>query len=348
MDVRDRVDPAYRELLQAAAAAPPVDWSNPAKVRADRAAMMPPPPIPQGIDCVDHDAPAPEGAPTVKVRTYRATGATGATGAVGASEEKGAQPAIFWIHGGGYMGGTFEGQNDTASEWAADLGCTVASVEYRLAPEHPYPAPLEDCYAGLKWLISNADSLGVDPSRVIIAGGSAGAGLAAGLALLVRDRGELSISHQVLIYPMIDDTRTTASSQWTTWVWTKESNDTGWRAYLGDLFDSDEVPPYAAPSRATDLSGLPPTYVMVGTLDLFLDEDLEYARRLIEAGVPTELKVYSGGPHAFDSQRLSGGAELGRRAHADTKDYLRRALAASAASAGGAASAASAGGASSV
>jgi acetyl esterase/lipase len=140
----------------------------------------------------------------------------------------------------------------------------------------------------------------------------------------------LSITHQVLIYPMIDDTRTTASSQWTSWVWTKESNDTGWRAYLGELFGSDDVPAYAAPTRASDLAGLPPAYVMVGTLDLFLDEDLAYARRLIEAGVPTEVKVYSGAPHGFDTPRLGGHAELGKRAHSDTKDYLRRAIASTA------------------
>lgn len=316
MDVRDRVDPAYRELVEAAAANP-ADWSNPAKVRADRAALTPPPPIPDGIDCTDHDVLGSEGAPTVKVRTYRATGVSGA------------QPAIYWIHGGGYLAGTYDGANDTCSEWAADLAATVASPDYRLAPEHPYPAPIEDCYAGLKWLISNADSLGIDPNRVIIGGGSAGGGLAAALALLVRDRGEFSVTHQVLIYPMVDDTRSTPSSQWTTWGWTPESNNVGWRAYLGDLFDTGDIPPYAAPTRATDLSGLPPAYISVGTLDIFLDEDIDYARRLIEAGVPTELKLYPGGPHGFDTPRLNRNAELGQRAAADRKDYLRRAIASS-------------------
>ncbi|MDA0350591.1 MAG: alpha/beta hydrolase [Chloroflexi bacterium] len=326
MDVRDRVDPAYRALMEQMAANP-VDWSNPAKVRADRAALMPAPEVATGVDWADHAAPGPTaaldpsspgGAPDVTVRTYRKTDSTGA------------HAAIYWIHGGGYMGGTHDGNNDTASEWARDLGAVVASVDYRLAPEHPYPAPIEDCYAGLKWLVANAARLGVDPNRIIIAGGSAGAGLAAALALLVRDRGELNVTHQVLIYPMIDDTRTTASSQWTSWVWTKESNNTGWRAYLGDLFGTDAVPPYAAPTRATNLAGLPAAYVMVGTLDLFLDEDLEYARRLIEAGVPTELKVYPGAPHGFDTPRLGGKAELGKRAHGDTKDYLRRAIASTA------------------
>lgn len=318
MDVRDRVDPAYREQVETAAASAvnPADWlTNPTKVRADRAALLPPPQIPDGIDCADHDAPGPEGAPPVTVRTYRASGSGGM------------QPAIYWIHGGGYLGGTYDGANDVCSEWAAELGATVASPDYRLAPEHPYPAGVEDCYAGLKWLVSNADSLGIDPERVIIGGGSAGGGLAAALALLVRDRGELSVTHQVLIYPMVDDTGSTASSQWTTWGWSPQSNNVSWRAYLGDLFETNDIPPYAAPSRATDLAGLPPAYIAVGTLDIFLDEDIQYSRRLIDAGVPTELRVYPGGAHGFDAPRLGGHAELGRRAHADTKDYLRRAIA---------------------
>ncbi len=314
MDVRDRIDADYRTLVETMAAAPS-DWSDPVAERARRAALAPPPEVPDGVDWADHEAPGPEGDPAVTIRLYRPAGAGGAL------------PLVYWIHGGGYLGGSYEGSNDTNGEWARDLGCAVASVEYRLAPEHPYPAPLEDCYAGLKWLVENASELGLDSSRVIIAGGSAGAGLCAGLALLVRDRAELSVTHQVLIYPMIDDRRTTGSSQWSTWVWTKESNDIGWRAYLGELFGGDEVPAYAAASRATDLGGLPSTYVMMGSLDLFFDEDMDYASRLIAAGVPTELHVYPGGPHAFDVPRLGGAFELGRRAHSDTKEYLRRAFA---------------------
>ena len=319
MDVRERVDPAYRDLVEAAAAAAvdPNDWFTRApEIRAERLALAPPPPVPTGVDCTDHAAPGPDGAPPVTTRVYRATGATDT------------QPAIYWIHGGGYIGGTYDMSNDTASGWATDLGATVFSPDYRLAPEHAYPAGVEDCYAGLKWAIENAATLGIDPKRVVIGGGSAGGGLAAALALLVRDRGEFSVTHQVLIYPMVDDTRSTPSSQWTTWGWSPQSNNVGWRAYLGDLFETDNIPPYAAPSRATDLSGLPPAYISVGTLDIFLDEDLDYARQLIDAGVPTELRLYPGGPHGFDSPRLNKNAELGQRAAADRTEYLRRALAA--------------------
>ncbi|MEZ4480259.1 MAG: alpha/beta hydrolase [Dehalococcoidia bacterium] len=233
---------------------------------------------------------------------------------------------MYWIHGGGYIGGSYDGNNDLASAWVRDLNCVVASIDYRLAPECPYPGPLDDCYAGLAWLTKNAATLQVDPAHVLIAGGSAGAGLAAALALLVRDRAEIAITHQILIYPMIDDRRTTASSQWDTWVWTKNSNEIGWRSYLGPLFGKDDVPAYAAPSRATDLSNLPATFMMVGTLDLFLDEDLEYAQRLIHSRVPVELHVYPGAPHGFDVPRFGGKSQLAARARRELKEYLRIAL----------------------
>ena len=314
MDVRDLVDPAYRTLVEQLAANP-ADWSNPAKVRADRRALQPPAPIPDTVAWHDHDALGPEGAPPVMVRLYRPM------------DQSGPLPCIYWIHGGGYMGGTADSANETASEWVMSLNCVVASVEYRLAPENPYPAPIEDCYAGLRWLTNSAADLQIDPDRIVIGGGSAGGGLCAALALLVRDRGELKVSHQVLLYPMIDDRRKRPSHAWDTWVWTKQSNETGWRAYLGNLFDTDNVPAYAAPSRATDLTNLPPAYILVGSLDLFLSEDIDYAERLLEAGVPTELHIYAGGPHGFDVPALGGKAELGRRARADTAEYLRRAFA---------------------
>ena len=329
MDVREHVDPAYRSAVESALAkaVDPNDWFTRApEIRAQRHAAAPPAPIPEGVDCVDHEAPGPDGAPPVVVRSYRQSGATGT------------QPAIYWVHGGGYIAGSYDMANDLNSRWAVELGATVLSPEYRLAPEHPYPAGIEDSYAGLRWAIENAESLGIDPNRVIIGGGSAGGGLAAALALMVRDRGELSVTHQVLIYPMVDDTRSTPSSQHRTWGWSPETNHVGWKAYLGDLFDSDEVPGYAAPARATDLSGLPPAYIVVGSLDIFLDEDIAYTRRLLDAGVPAELHIYPGGPHGFHGLTLAPDSELSQRALADTTDYLRRALAASAASVDGATS----------
>ncbi|MDZ7728548.1 MAG: alpha/beta hydrolase fold domain-containing protein [Dehalococcoidia bacterium] len=183
------------------------------------------------------------------------------------------------------------------------------------------PGPLEDAYAGLLWTHQNARELQVDPDRIGIGGGSAGAGLAAGLALLTRDRGQVPLLFQLLLYPMIDDTMTSESSSWEVPIWPPASNRAGWQAYLGDRFGGD-VPIYAAAARAKDLTGLPQATVVVGTLDGFLDEDVDYALRLNHAGVPTELHVYPGAPHGFDA--LLPGTTIARRARADMEDWLAR------------------------
>lgn len=212
-------------------------------------------------------------------------------------------PALYWMHGGGMVLGSVAMDDARCIEIVEQLDIAVASVEYRLAPAFPYPVPLDDCYAGLEWLFSAADSLGLDADRIAIGGGSAGAGLAAGLALLARDRGQITPCFQLLRYPMIDDRNTTQSSQAVTdlRVWNRSANLTGWGAYLGDAAGTDDVSPYAAAARATDLSGLPPAIVTVGELDMFLDEDIEYAQRLIAAGVSTELHVYRGCIHGSDA-----------------------------------------------
>ena len=175
--------------------------------------------------------------------------------------------------------------------------------------------------AGLAWVHQNAESLGVDATRIGIGGASAGAGLAAGLALLARDRGDLSVAFQLLIYPMIDDRQITVSSTWSDPIWSPAANTFGWTAYLGDKKGTSDVEPYAAPARATDLSGLPPTLISVGALDGFSDEDIDYAVRLRHAGVAVELHVYPGAPHGFDT--FGDFTAISRRAIAETNSWLQ-------------------------
>ncbi|MGE2731527.1 alpha/beta hydrolase [Mycolicibacterium vaccae] len=218
----------------------------------------------------------------VEVRLHRPEGRTG-TG-----------PALLWIHGGGYVMGDAAQDDVLCRRFAQELGATVVAVNYRLAPEHPYPTPLEDCYAALQWMTTLPS---VDKARVAIGGASAGGGLAAALALLTRDRGEIDVAAQILVYPMVDD-RTAERTDLDhpgQRLWTNASNRFGWSAYLKDA-DRD----VAVPARRTDLAGLPPAWVGVGTLDLFHDEDLAYAERLRAAGVPCEVKVVEGAFHGFD------------------------------------------------
>lgn len=209
------------------------------------------------------------------------------------------RPCLYSIHGGGYVGGNARIDDALFDRLCRKTDCVGISVEYRLAPESPYPAPLEDCYEGLAWVFANAGSLGIDPKRIGIHGVSAGGGLAAALGLMVRDRGEYCIAYQALDCPMLDDRQITASSSADNLLtWSKASNKFGWQSYLGDLYGKDDVPYLAAPARADDLSGLPPTYIGVGGADGFRDENINYALRLGECGVPCELHVYPGAPHA--------------------------------------------------
>ncbi len=235
------------------------------------------------------------------------------------------RPCIYWIHGGGYMFGSGLTVDARINRWVEEFECVAVSIEYRLAPEDSYPAPLDDCYAGLLWTAQHADELGIDPARIAIAGASAGGGLAAGLAILARDRGEVSPAFQLLIYPMIDDSNTSASSRIEgAPVWSRSANDLGWRAYLGDLFGADDVPAYAAPARVDDVAGLPPAWIGVGSLDVFRDEDITYASRLLAAGIPTELHVYPGAPHGFEM--ICAGTSIAEACQRDITEALRRAL----------------------
>jgi acetyl esterase/lipase len=235
------------------------------------------------------------------------------------------RPCVFWIHGGGYMFGSGLTIDARLNRWVEEFDCVAVSIEYRLAPEDPYPAPLDDCYAGLLWTRQHADELGIDPARIAVAGASAGGGLAAGLAILARDRGEVDLAFQLLIYPMIDDRNTSASSHIQgAPVWSREANDLGWRAYLGDLVGGEDIPVYAAPARVESVAGLPPAWIGVGALDVFRDEDIEYASRMLAAGIPVELHVYPGAPHGFEMiVPHSGVAQACQR---DITEAMRRAL----------------------
>jgi acetyl esterase/lipase len=218
------------------------------------------------------------------------------------TEAQGPLPALIDIHGGGYVAGTARFGAPRNAALAHDLGCLIVSVDYRLAPEAPYPAGLNDCYAGLCWLHRQAVDIGVDPARIAIAGDSAGGGLAAALALMARDRGEVPLVAQILTYPMLDDRTSSTVAHHPLageFIWDPSANRFAWDAYLGKP-PGGMVDGYSVPGRFADLAGLPPAMIAVGQLDLFIAEDIEYARRLIEAGVPTELHVYPGAFHGFD------------------------------------------------
>lgn len=211
---------------------------------------------------------------------------------------------LVWAHGGGFVGGAIEDDHERCSGLAHDLGIVVVSVDYRLAPEHPYPAPLEDCYTALRWVHRAAAGLGVDRARVAVGGGSAGGGLAAALAQLTYDRGEVPVAFQLLLYPMLDD-RTALrrpAPHVGRVVWRPRSNRFGWASYLGRQPRHRDAPGYAAPARRATLEGLPPTWIGVGDLDLFHDENVAYARRLAAHGVPVQLHVQPRMHHAADLQ----------------------------------------------
>lgn len=277
-------------------------------VAAVRTARRPAPVLTDRVVRSEHLVP---GEPSVPVRVH-----------VPKEDRAGLRPCMYSIHGGGYIAGSYDGYDALYDRLCPKLGLVGVSVDYRLAPEISYPGPLEDCYRGLLWTFEHADELGVDRDRIGVHGGSAGGGLAAAVALLARDRGEVAVAFQVLESPMLDDRQATRSSQLDGLpIWTREANALGWRSYLGPLHGTGEIPYTAAPARAPDLSGLPPALVTVGSVDGFLDEDVDYALRLNHAGVPAELHVYAGGCHGY---QLAGDTEIGRQHNRDTEDWLAR------------------------
>lgn len=292
IDLTTVLDADHRAVLDVL---PPdlLDLSDIDRTRAGLAELlgaMPAPELPSTVTIEDVMVPGLDGDPDVQVRLYKPEGMAAGS------------PALYWIHGGGMVLGSVEMNDFDCAVRAADFGCLVASVEYRLAPEHPYPAPMHDCFAGLSWLAVSAGDLGVDTDRIAIGGASAGGGLAAGLALMARDRGGPAICFQLLVYPMLDHRNDQPSTRVITdpRVWNRDANRAGWDAYLGAI-DRSSVPPYASPAVAEDLSGLPPAHINVGQFDLFLDEDIAYAQSLLGAGVPCELHVYPGAFHGSNS-----------------------------------------------
>lgn len=301
-----RIDAELRPALDTL---PPLEITreNIAEIRAMLIETMPQVSLPD-VDCQRERIATDDG--EVDVYAYRASTRAG-------------QAAVLWIHGGGYILGS--GEDAMAQSIAKHCDCTVFSVDYRLAPEHPFPAGANDCYATLRWLMSGDSGYGVDVEHVAIGGASAGGGMSAGVALMNRDLDNFPLRLQLLLYPMLDNLHATASGAISNHpVWNRGTSFRAWEMYLNGT-PGEAASPYAAASRAKDLSGLPPAYVCVGNEDLFCDEDIDYARRLSDAGVATELAVYPGLFHGADG--FAPDARVCRRLRAGYLSALCDALA---------------------
>lgn len=318
MSQQDRLDPESAEPVAALMSVLPGGFNAIPDIAARRAtlagmlkAMTADLPPNENVVVEDRVVPGAPDAPELAVRLYRP--------ASGGAD----LPGLYFIHGGGMVMGDLDTDHLTAVRLCETVGAVVVSVDYRLAPEHPAPAAIEDCYAGLVWMAAQADELGFDASRLGIYGWSAGGGLAIATALVARDRGGPAIAFLMPIYPMIDDRNETSSSHEVTEVgiWDRDGNVEAWAWYLG----GSAADQYSAPARAEDLSGLPPTFIDVGEMDVFRDEDITFAMRLLQAGVPTELHVSPGAYHA--SEVFAPTAALSARIWARRIDALQRALA---------------------
>ncbi|MFE2088598.1 alpha/beta hydrolase [Streptomyces sp. NPDC059460] len=264
------------------------------------------------IEFEERQAPALPGAPDISLLICRPTGTPAPL------------PAVYFTHGGGMVLGDNRNLIGEMLDWVQELRIVLVSVEYRLAPEHPYPAALDDVRAGLLWTVEHADELGIDPDRIVVSGSSAGGGLTAALALVARDRGGPRLAGQLLACPMLDDRNDTPSSRQMAGigVWDRISNDTGWSALLGSRRGGPDVPAYAAPARETDLSGLPPAFLDAGSAETFRDEVITYASRIWQAGGQAELHVWPGGFHGYDA--LVPQAVVSRATRAARAGWLRR------------------------
>ena len=312
------IDPELEAVLEFM---PVIDLDDPVVARREFekliVAMRTPMPEEELLDIEDRMVPGWEGDPEVSVRVYRPKTVAAEAGTT--------VPGILQIHGGGFVVGSVEAEHAGAVLTAANLGVVLVSVEYRLAPEHPYPAGLHDCYAALSFLHGEAGALGVDPERIALTGASAGGGLAAATAMLARDRGGPPVCFQMLHIPELDDRLETPSMQ--TFVdsplWNRPLAVKSWQFYLGNLSGTGDVPIYAAPARATDLAGLPPAYVSTAENDPLRDEGIAYALAMLRAGVSVELHQF---PGTFHGSALVTGAAVSRRAAHEASVVLRRAL----------------------
>jgi acetyl esterase/lipase len=312
----DLVDPELKPILRASLKQDPkVAWSEKTlhEIRR-RSASSVHPPLAQPT-FFERTIPGAAGAPDVHIVV------------IGVAADAPPRSAVLHIHGGGYIAGSAAGAIIPMQRLSAAHGCVVVSVDYRLAPETRFPGSLEDNYAALRWLHANAKELGVDRNRIALLGESAGGGHVAALALAARDRGEVPVAMQVMLYPMLDD-RTGSSRAVPThlgaFVWDAAANRFGWSSLLGVPAGSDSVPRGAVPARVENLRGLPPTFIGVGSIDLFVEEDIAYAQRLIQVGVPTELLIAPGGYHGFDL--FAPEARISKRFEAAWNDALHRGL----------------------
>jgi len=315
---RPPYDPELQAFLDTMLAQPnrPFNLTTIAARREEQAAVQPT--IDEilrdtGLEHVELAVPGPDGAPDVTLSVVRHPDRPAPTA------------CVYHIHGGGMIMGNRHSGAQAFPGWVERYGVTIVSVEYRLAPEHPHPAPVEDCYAGLRWVADHAAELGIDPARILIAGGSAGGGLAAATALLARDRGGPALIGQLLLCPMLDDRDATVSTRQFdgSGLWHREDNIIGWTALLGDAKGTPDVSPYAAPARATDLGGLPPAFIDCGSAEVFRDEAVDYASRIWAAGGQAELHIWSGGFHGF---AMAEHTAVARAARAAIESWLSRVL----------------------
>jgi len=300
--------PMTEELLRASRTAPPMfEMPSLTELIGERA-----------IEWEDRTIPGQPGGPDLEITVIRPAGVTTRV------------PGLYNIHGGGMVTGTKEMDNLRLIELVDELGVAAVNVEYRLAPEHPYPAGVEDIYAGLEWTAAHAAELGIDPDRLVVMGGSAGGGFSAAVSLMARDRRGPAIAGQLLLCPMLDNTNSTiAARQYAApalAAWSLENNLLAWRMVLGEeLAYSPDAPAYAAPTRASDLSALPPAFIEVGAAEMFRDEDVEFASRIWATGGHAELHVWAGAYHGFDV--FAPDSALARAAKASRSSWLRRILA---------------------